>query len=320
MMARKRLGSLVCGLLLAGCGSDNLCPDDRIGREVATLNLSSPSSVFVLPDGPWFQSSPFRDVSISNCGQVATVYGAAGTVSVSAAGASVADQSLDVNAVSAAWSNGCDLLAVVTRGPGADRLRITTDKLIQVAEVSIELPAPDEGSPYKRFVVSWSADDALVAVSTDAIRNDNPSSYWSDNVRVAPLCLIVDWADESIRSSQKLHNVYFTGSDTLVGTPPTDSVTQTAAAFFNVHRFTMHGEQLQDEGRVPLAGFAVGSHSVAGLFATIDDVQPIDVLAHRFERLRSISGACRFIGLAYAEDRIVVVDRAPIEDLLLEGL
>jgi hypothetical protein len=247
------------------------------------------------------------------------VYGPAGTVSVSAAGARSAEHSLDASAVSAAWSNACDLLAVVTRGAAGDRVAIMTAELKTKVEIPVELPAPDEGSGYKRFIISWAADDQLVAVSTDAIPNDNPPSYPPSNGLVVPLCLFIDWRAGTIRSSQKLHNVYFIGSDSVVGTPPTGSVTQTAKAMFNVHRYTLAGSELQDQGLIRGAGFAVGSHPSSGVFVTVDEVAPLDEFYQRYVRLRLVEGGCRVVRSAFAEDIILLAARAPIADLLPPG-
>jgi len=305
-------------LAMAGCPRDIFCSDSSVGRDL--LTVVAKYAYFVLPsEGPWFQTPPFRDASLSNFGRVATVYGPAGTVSVSAAGASSAENSLEIGAVSATWSNACDLLAVVTRGAAGDRVVIMTDELKTEVEIPVNLPAADDGSPYKRFVISWSADDRLVAVSTDAIRNDNPSPSWPDNLRAVPLCLFIDWRAGGIRSTHELHNVYFIGSDTVVGTPPTDSVTETAEAMFNVHRFALSGDQLQDQGLVHGAGFAVGSHPSSGVFVTVDEVAPLVEFNPRYVRDRVTDGGCRVVRSANAEDKILVAERAPIADLIPEG-
>ena len=127
-------------------------------------------------------------------------------------GASSADRSTAVGAVGVGWSNSGDRLAVVTAsddGSAMHVLRVFDDELAELETFEIEMPAVPEGVLYWRLIVSWSANDELIAVSTDRDR-----AYPGFPARA----VVVQLADGTVAAGD-FGNAFFVGVELLVALP-----------------------------------------------------------------------------------------------------
>lgn len=127
-----------------------------------------------------------------------------GDVFVADFGSSTARASASLNALGLAWSNAGDRLAVATRDPdsGSATLLILDEELVELARYDIA-PVDSDAANLPRAAVSWSADDARVAVSGNA----------------GPGLSIVSLSDGTQQRGE-FFNAYFVGTDKLVASAP----------------------------------------------------------------------------------------------------
>jgi hypothetical protein len=173
-------------------------------------------------------------------------------------GSPQADLEADIGAVGVGWSNAGDRLAVVTREQADSTLHtleILTPQLDPVDAFAIELPRQPDGVVLWRFIVSWSADDRLVGISTD-----------DRSQIVTPQTVVLNLADGSTRVGE-LANSYFIAPRTLV------SIAQPSPGAFRdgvVNVFDVADRELVETERISGPQIAVASHPPTGVFATIE--------------------------------------------------
>lgn len=175
-----------------------------------------------------------------------------------------------------AWSNGGDFLAVVTRDEAAlqqqaHELVLLSADLNELARFSLDLPLsdPQENIVHDRFVVSWSADDALVAVSTTAVCSMGLAVEPCDE-RVRPRCNVVRRSD-GLRRVVPMTDAWFVGEQDLVASVASDRALPVRYLAYRVSRVSLDN-QLRVCGQVPLIGpvYVLSGFAPAGVFLAED--------------------------------------------------
>ncbi len=222
-----------------------------------------------------------------------------GDLSLFRVGRQEATASVDLGAVGVAWSNAGDRLAVVTRDRSqpaaqAHQLVILSPQLDELDRFALDLPLSDRSRDliHDRFVVSWNADDTLVAVSTTIACSTGVATDLCDRWRVVPRCNVVRLADGDTRTLT-LYDAWFVGTDTLVAVPASDDPHIALNMARRVERVTLGPAGLTT--RQPLIGpvFLYGAHAPAGVFVAQDPpVFTINSVA-RSVSLRSADGRRR---------------------------
>lgn len=292
-----RLAISVSGsVLLAGGCPDTLSPpgDPSLADNLVVAGppavfgaLSSPSSGQANID-----SREFLDVSITDAGVAASVK-VDGFLRIFTVGSAGYDSETNLNAVSAAWSNDGKRLAVIARTSGQlapVKLLLLSSSTDALAEIPIDMSLAG-GDARQRFAISWSGDDAKIAISTDAavaIRADES---------IGPRCVIVKLSDESVETYD-LYNVFYVGREDVVGTiPAAGPATEASASLFSVHAMRLSHGVIETAVLIPGAGVAVASRPSAGVFVSADWEVPIplSVFSPRIAiNVRSVDGRFRF--------------------------
>jgi hypothetical protein len=170
-----------------------------------------------------------------------------------------------LHAAAAAWSNDGQRLAVVAwAANGSLKLQVFNAALDVLSEHAIELQQAADG--YTPCCVSWSADDARVAISTNIF----------DTKLVDPECLLLDLSRGDTQRLA-LANVYFVGDDVLVGTELTvaraDEWPCSECDLGPVYRIQMAGGEIASRTELPGAIRAAASYALFHTFATADRVR-----------------------------------------------
>jgi len=175
-----------------------------------------------------------------------------------------------------AWSNGGEYLAVVTRDEtapveGAHELLFLSPDLNELARFPLDLPLSDtkKGTVHDRFVVSWSADDAFVAVSTTAVCSIGLAVEPCEE-KVQPRCNIVRQSD-GLRRVVAMTDAWFVGRRDMVATVASDGVFSVRRLAYRVHRVSLD-DQLRVIAQVPLIGpvYVLSGFAPTGVFLAED--------------------------------------------------
>ncbi len=167
----------------------------------------------------------------------------------------------ELGAVGVGWSNAGDRIAVAVQSAGATPyvLNMLTSELVPVGEFELDMP-PRDDSWTGRLVISWSADDSLVAVSTDVVRAPD-----------VPLRAVVfDARAGGVVAEAELATLFFLGTDTLLGVEsplPWEHSSGDRGEFVVVE---IGGSGLQVTRRVRGPQKLLASDPPTGVFATIE--------------------------------------------------
>ena len=175
-----------------------------------------------------------------------------------------------------AWSNRGDLLAVVTRdetraAKQPHELLLLSPDLGELARFPLDLPLsdPEQNIVHDRLVVSWSADDVLVAVSTTAVCSMVLAIEPCEE-GVRPRCNIVRRSD-GVRRVLAMTDAWFVGDHDLVATVAADRVLPVKDLAYRVHRVSLD-DQLRINGQHPLIGpvYVLSGFAPSGVFLAED--------------------------------------------------
>lgn len=169
-----------------------------------------------------------------------------GVLRLATFGTASAGMELNANAVSAAWSNAGDRLAVVcrTEAPTEYLLDILSPDLSPIAVFHIDLPVPDTDPHGRHLAVSWNSGDEVVAVST--------------TIGTAGARLVFLESGDVV--FHNLGDVYFLSNDTIVATDPS---CQPCTVLFD-----LDARELKNRRVLPNALKPLTSDPRSGVFAT----------------------------------------------------
>lgn len=188
------------------------------------------------------------------------------------------------------WSNDGTRLALVERRDLADKqhaLYICDDSLNVMTTYEFEAPTLNL---LDRYVVSWSADDKLIAVSTSLYApNPTPLIYLSSRAR-----LVITNVEDGQQTTHDISDAYFVGERQLLFTSPPEDETTTPTSG-RVHSATYSDDgSLVDVASLPDVEFVVGSSALHGAFLVVSYVEECFPLAgcsdFEWVELRNLDG------------------------------
>ncbi len=216
-------------------------------------------------------------------------------------GSSAARVSLDIGALGVAWSNAGDRLAVVRRdGSGGHVLEIWSPELDVLDAVEVTLPEQPAELEIWRALVSWSASDALVAVSSTG-------GELGTDTQIAEPGQIVEATSGRVYPVA-YSRIFFIGETEWVGQP----LSCPGSTGNCVRILEFDGERVVQLGALEASASVLRSHPPTGVMMTIEPspTAPFGLVVG-FTSLRTIE---RGPAMVYQGPSSLDVTLIPVED------
>ncbi len=207
--------------------------------------------------------------SVNDAGQLAIVR-FSGLVGIVTLGSDQFETQRALGAVAAAWSNDGSRLAVLTQNPAAPegvrhKLLLLSPSLdTTLSETVLDLPVV--GFDRWPFRLSWSADDAQLAISTHVAYFDPSDSP----------ALVLDMADGSV-DRYSLASVFFVDSSSVIAASAPDLINGGRS---QVHRMRLNDGRIEGLTRVENAWWSSASYPKAGVYAVTTPPFPFSFSAY----------------------------------------